>query len=257
MRIHGFWVGAAALVLGTFLAGQATAGTLNCPDASSCGVVVQINGATVATETFVIAADGSVSLAAPVSYTDGVVGVYVDSVGGNVDPELSFAVSATNNSGGPVAYSFAFSLPLGGLATPLATSSQLGTTLTAASGGTLSAQLAPTSGVGFIVDSQDIRFGSPSVDKGVDIGDAFSAAPGTTQVRVEGPKVGSITSGGPFDLMAVTVSFALTDPAGNNGGTAVGLSGNVRQVPVPEPAAFAALGMALVALALQRRRAAA
>ena len=164
----------------------------------------------------------------------------LDSMTGNMDPLLGFALGATNTSGATKTFAFAFSLPLGGLSTPITTSAQLGTTLTAftSAGGSVFA----TSGTGLIVDSQDITFNPfSSVDKGVDIGAGLSINSQDTIQTIENA-TGSILSGSSYDLMSVIVAFGLTDQTG------VGFSGFVEQVAVPIPAAVWFFGTGLIAL---------
>ena len=197
-------------------------------------------------------ADGNITLLGTPSWSDGAgSSASITGLSGNVDPEIVFGLGATNATNGTLTYSFAFSLPLGGLSVPISTYAELGTTLTSPTG--LSAFLFPTSGVGKIVDSQDIRL-SPflSTDKGVDIGLAKTGAVGTTSLYFESAS-GSITTGGPYDLMSVIVSFGLTDPGGA-AAAGVGMSGKVSQLPIPEPATLVMLSGGLVGLATFGRR---
>jgi hypothetical protein len=218
-----------------------------------CGWSISVNGAIVEQGLFAIDDEGNISALGNPNWTDGAgSSASITGLSGNVDPEIVFGLGATNATNGTLTYSFAFSLPLGGFPVPISTYAELGTTLTSPTG--LSAFLFPTSGVGKIVDSQDIRF-SPfqSVDKDVDIGDAKTGAVGTTSLYFESAS-GSIVSGGPFDLMSVIVSFGLTDPGGA-GAAGVGLSGKVSQVPlVPEPSTMLLVGAGVAGLALGRRR---
>jgi hypothetical protein len=251
MRSLFGWLGIIAFagLLGT---GTASAGQISCPnDPSACGVIISANDEVVAAGQFVIDEDGSVRLADVVAYQDPRgFGASIDTLGGNVDPELVFGLGATNTSNAPVNFSFIFSLPIGSVSPPLSTEAVLGTSLTASSGA--AATIAPTLGVGKIVDSQDIRL-SPfqSVDKGVDIGDAFAAAAGTTATRIE-TAFGSILSGGPFNLMVVTIAFALSDADPGTAGAGVGFSGRVTQIETPTPSAGLMLGLGLLALARAR-----
>jgi hypothetical protein len=165
---------------------------------------------------------------------------YLDGVSGNIDPVLGFGLGATNTSGAIKNFAFAFSLPLGGLPAPLATYAEIGTTLTAFS--SAGGSVFPTSGTGKIVDSQDIVVNPfASVDKGVDVGTGLSNGSQGTILSFESAS-GSITSGGPYDLMSVIVAFGLTDQTG------VGFSGLVQQTPVPVPAAVWLFGSGLLGL---------
>jgi hypothetical protein len=80
-----------------------------------------------------------------------------------------------------------------------------------------------------------------SVDKGVDVGTGLSNGSQGTILSFESAS-GSITSGGPYDLMSVIVAFGLTDQTG------VGFSGLVQQTPVPVPAAVWLFGSGLLGL---------
>ncbi len=87
------------------------------------------------------------------------------------------------------------------------------------------------------------------MDKGVDIGAGLSLLGQGTATNIENA-TGSINSGGPFDLMSVTVAFGLTDQTG------VGFSGFVEQTVVPVPAAVWLFGSGLIGLfGIARRKA--
>lgn len=189
---------------------------------------------------------GDIILNNPVSLTGDGFSFYLSEMSGNLDPVLGFGLGATNTSGDLKNFAFAFSLPLGGLPTPISTKAQLGTTLTAfsAAGGSVF----PILGSGTIVDSQDIKI-SPYLndDKNVDIGAGLSVT-GKGGALNDENATGSIISGGPYDLMSVTVAFGLTDQTG------VGFSGFVEQVAVPVPAAAWLFGTGLLGLAGIARR---
>ena len=236
----------AGLTLAMISSGSAWGGLVSgCTD-TTCTWEIQVDGQSVMNGSYVTDADGNISLANPVTVSGSGYTVSLTDMSGNIDPVLGFGLGATNSSATPKTFAFAFSLPLGGLPVPINTKSQLGTTLTAftSAGGSVF----PTLGGGKIVDSQDIAF-SPfaSVDKGVDIGDALSVVGQNTAVRVENA-AGSISGGGPFDLMAVTVAFGLTAQTG------VGFSGFVEQTPVPVPAAVWLFGSGLLGLVGIARR---
>jgi PEP-CTERM motif len=254
MQLRRFVFGSAYAALASLAASPALAGPIpTVCEPSVCGWSISVNGAVVQQGGFAIDAEGNISALGNPNWSDGAgSGASITGLSGNVDPEIVFGLGATNATNGTLTYSFAFSLPLGGFPVPISTYAELGTTLTSPTG--LSAFLFPTSGVGKIVDSQDIRL-SPfqSVDKGVDIGDAKTGAAGTTSLYFESAS-GSIVSGGPFDLMSVIVSFGLTDPGGA-GAAGVGMSGKVSQLAlVPEPSTRLLLGAGLAGLARSRRR---
>ena len=218
------------LVLAFGVSGSAWAGSIPC-DPATCGWTISVDGTQVMEGSYTIDADGNISLPAPVSMTTASFSVGIDDISGHVDPELVFGVGATNTSGAPVVFAFAFNVPLGGFQGTIDTFADLGKTLSSASGsgGTT---LFPILGVNKIVDSQDIRFApSSNVDKQVDVGDSLFAADGTTALALDVASGQIVLSGGGYDVMAVTVAFGLD----TNGG--VGLSGRVRQTlaVVPEP----------------------
>jgi len=241
----------ALLLLLTLSAGNlAWAGTMSVCGSGDCTWAISVDGNEVMSGMYMADADGNIILASPpgeivgAGYT-----VSLDNMYGNIDPLVGFGLGATNTSGAAKTFAFAFSLPLGGLSVPINTAADLGTTFTAftSAGGSVF----PTSGTGKIVDSQDIVI-SPfaSVDKGVDIGAGLSTTSMGTVLNHEMAS-GSISSGGPYDLMSVIVAFGLTDQTG------VGFSGYVEQIAVPEPAAFWLVGPVLLGLVgIARRKAA-
>ncbi len=250
MRMVLLGVAAALLLLGA--ASPTWAGSIEC-DPEVCNWSISVDFEEVAGGTFEIDEDGDVTLEGDATAEGDGYTVGIDSFSGNVDPEIVFGLGATNTSNNPLTYSFSFSLPIGGLEVPITTFAELGTTLTPPSGGTGSATVFPILGVEKIVDSQDISFNPfESIDKGVDIGDAFTAT-GGTDVRVE-TESGVILTGGPYDLMTVVVAFGLTDEDPGDPGAGVGFSGKVIQ-ELPEPATTVLLGAAFLGyLATVRRR---
>ena len=248
--------GGAVFLLGLLLIITSAAGrSVWASSLSECGTdctwSISVDGTQVMSGMYTTDADGNIVLSNPVSISGDGYTISLD-MNGNIDPLIGFGLGATNTSGSVKTFAFAFSLPLGGLSTPIDTVSDLGTTLTAftGNGGTVFA----TSGTGFIVDSQDIAL-SPfsSVDKGVDVGVGLSTVSMGTVLSHESA-TGSITTGGPYDLMSVIVAFGLTDQTG------VGFSGYVGQTirpneVVPIPAAVWLFGSGLVGLVAIGRRA--
>jgi len=234
------------MALALLLASPVLAGPIPC-DPATCGWSISVNGNEVMSGAYEIDEDGNLSLAAPVSMTTPDFSVSIDSIGGNVDPEIVFGLGATNTSGSAQTYAFAFSLPLGGFTGLIDTYAELGQTLSAVTGDTDGLTMFPTSGTGFIVDSQDIRF-SPfsSVDKGVDVGDVLFAPDGSTVLDLDTASSQILLSGG-YDLMSVIVAFGLDSDGG------VGLSGRVRQTIVPEPGTALLVGLGVLALAIRQR----
>ncbi len=242
--ISAVLVGIATMLI---VAQSAQAGPIPCLDPNTCGWSVSVDGSVVMSGSYNIAGDGSLSLPSAANFVGADFSVDISNIGGNVDPEIVFGVGATNSSGAAKTFAFAFNVPLLGLTGPVDTEAALAVTLTAPTTGS-GLNLFPTSGTGFIVDSQDIRF-SPfsSIDKGVDIGGAlFDPAGGLATVTNE-LVASQINLSGPYDVMTVIVAFGLD----SNGG--VGLSGRVTQTPVPEPGVAMLLGLGLAMLASRRR----
>jgi hypothetical protein len=231
-------------------AGQsAWANSLSECTSNTCTWNISVDGTDVMSGMYMADADGNIILSNPVDIVGDGYTVSLD-MNGNIDPLLGFGLGATNTSGALKTFAFAFSLPLGGLTVPIATASDLGTSLTAftSAGGSVF----PTLGIGKIVDSQDIVL-SPfsSVDKGVDVGAGLSTGVMGTVLSHESA-TGLITTGGPYDLMSVVVAFGLTDQTG------VGFSGYVQQsfgqASIPVPAAVWLFGSGVVGLIVVARR---
>ncbi len=236
-------VASGTVILGS--ADRAAAGPIEClPE--TCGWSISVDGSEVGSGGYDIDEFGNVSLANPVEVSGAGFSIQIDSIGGNVDPEIIFGVGATNTSGGTKTFAFSFSLPLAGLTGLIDTEAVLGQTLTAPSESGVT--LFPTLGGGLIMDSQDIRFAPfASIDKGVDIGDVLAAGAGATVLDLDTATSQILLSGGGFDVMTVVVAFGLSD----NGG--VGLSGRVTQTIVPEPGTALLLAAGLGALTVRRR----
>lgn len=245
--LDGAYILALILAL-TLTAGKAAwANTLSACTQDTCTWEISVDGQAVMDGMYTADPDtGDISFGGTGIISGDGYTVSLDSMNGNIDPVLGFGLGATNTSGSPLTFAFAFSLPLGGLTGAIDTVAQLGTTLTAftSNGGSVFA----TSGGGMIVDSQDIRV-SPfsSVDKGVDIGAGLSIGSQGGVVNNESA-TSSINLVGGYDIMSVTVAFGLTDQTG------VGFSGFVEQTPVPVPAAVWLFGSGLLGLVGIARR---
>ena len=236
------------LLIGTFAAGRSVwASSISTCGSGDCTWSISVDGSVVMTGMYMADADGNIVLSNPPGEIQGDgYTVSLNSMNGNIDPLLGFGLGATNSSGSVKTFAFAFSLPIGGLTGSIDTVAQLGTTLTAftVNGG----NVFPTSGVGKIVDSQDIRL-SPfsSIDKGVDIGAGLSTNSQGTVQSIENA-TGSINLIGGYDTMSVIVAFGLTNDTG------VGFSGYVQQTPVPVPAAVWLFATGLLGLVGISRR---
>ncbi|MCU0869419.1 MAG: PEP-CTERM sorting domain-containing protein [Burkholderiales bacterium] len=230
-------------------------------ESGGCGWSVAINGVELGSGQIGIdPSNGDISTAARSwRWDDGGSMVYLTGLSGNVDPFLVFGGGALNNSAADMTFAFTFSMPLiPALPVPINTFSEMGITLTPPPNAF--AQVYATSSGGHIMEAQDIDI-LPSgarvrVNKGVDLFDEsmlYTATgdgnpmTGDTQFFFQSAS-GSILSGGPYDIMVVTVQFGLTPGAG------VGFSGKVEQIPVPEPSTYAMLGIGLATLAVVARR---
>jgi hypothetical protein len=258
-RFSAAAIGAGAAVLfsgAPALAATATVGDLAraCTgDADTCGAVFQIDGNEVGRVGFSVdPKTGAFTVGSQTFQSQGATWT-LNSASGNVDPFVLFSFGATNTSLLPKTYSAAFSLPIS-LTGEVDASARVSYSLTAGSNpAAIGATLFPTSGTGKVVDSQDIRF-SPfdSKDKGVDVGDVFSVAEGTTGSSPIFAATNSLVlTGSPYTLMSVIVAFGLTPDS------AAGLSGEVVQIPIPEPGTWALMLVGLVGLGAIARRAAA
>lgn len=174
----------------------------------------------------------------------------VGSLSGNADPILIFAIGATTQGTGST-FGFNFDLPIA-IAGPINASSSLSYSLTAGGPGS-TALIQPLNTKVAIASEVDTDNGLGVLNKGVDVGDAFSYTPGTTDPLTANSQVFSATNqftgNLAYDLMSVQIDFSLSS------NSAVGLSGSVSQIPVPLPPAVWLFGSGLLGLVgIARRR---
>lgn len=157
--------------------------------------------------------------------------IMLNSLSGNADPILGFALGATTGSGVGTTFGFTFNLPIA-LEGQINANSSASYTLTSLS--SAGAQIG-TIGGGKIVSASEVDTsvgGLGSFNKGVDVGDTFffNGGPKTQNSSVFTAS-NSFTGDLAYDLMTVKVDFALS------ANSSVGISGFVQQVVVPVPAA--------------------
>ncbi|MCP9450745.1 MAG: hypothetical protein NNA21_11880 [Nitrospira sp.] len=170
----------------------------------------------------------------------------IQDAGAIPDPVLFFSASATNLATVPLAYSFAFNVPLTPtLLGPINSHAELGVTLT--DGFNNSATVQPVVPGGSLLTSYDLFSNGSPISKNVDIGSLFSILSGTGTTTFSAN--GQLTCGQPCVTMSAILSFTLTPQ------DAAGFSGRVVQTPVPLPAALWLFGSGLATFigATQRR----
>lgn len=170
------------------------------------------------------------------------------------DPVLSFAGSATNNSGSALSYSFSFNAPMSpALFGSITSSALMNVGLTDVNGD--GAAVRPLTGEQYMLKSFDLfgsGAGSGSIGKDVDIGEALLIfANGSPQVTSAiYSDTGSLICATACTAMGARMSFVLS--AGDN----MSFNGVITQTQVPLPAAFWLLGSGVAGLyGLRRRRA--
>lgn len=171
--------------------------------------------------------------------------VSVNSVSGNADPILGFAVAATTGAVGST-YAFAFNLPIA-IEETIATKAKVGYTLTS----TTAAGAQITDLGNKILQSWDVDTspgGLGSLNKNVDVGETHFHTPGPDVTTATYEDTATIVGSLAYDLMAVQVAFAQS--ADSN----VGVSGFVSQTPVPVPAAGWLMLTGLGFLTVRKRR---
>jgi len=165
------------------------------------------------------------------------------------DPVLAFSASATNSSGLPMLYSFAFNAPLApNLTGAVDSHSELRVALTDGDHSPANTTyVLPTPG-SLMLTSYDFA-GSGPISKNVDVGPAFYFD-STNQGLAIFQKSSSLSCDQTCTQMSAQLSFYLSPH------DSVGLSGLVEQTAVPLPAALPLLGSALglLGLASGRRR---
>jgi hypothetical protein len=239
---------ASLTVAGSF--GVASAGTIVPCNGLNCSYSIEADGIEVATGQYAIdPKSGAISLPDQVNLVleDGS-SVSINSLSGNADPILGFSVGAGTSTLGKT-FAFSFSLPIS-LSGPLQASSSVSYSLTSLTSD--GAQIQPQFGHVVVAQENDSTVGGLlPLNKGVDVGDTFFFNGGPKTVNSPVYTASSTLTGNlAYDLMSVTLGFTLS-PQSN-----VGLSGFVKQTPVPVPAAAWLLGSALLGLVrLGRRRA--
>ncbi len=207
----------------------ATANVVALPGCNNnCNWSVDVDGAEVLSGTYSILDNGDLQVTPTdvlsATLADGAQ-VMISGLTGNADPILGFSVAASTALTGRT-FAFSFSLPIA-LSGMIYADSRVSYSLTGTTAGIH--RVTPLFGNVVIGQEVDTDGSLGVLNKGVDVGDLF----GFTGIDTQNSPVYTASNffmGDPgYDLMAVTVAFALS--AGSN----VGMSGYVQQVPAPVP----------------------
>jgi hypothetical protein len=223
----------------------ASAGTI-VPCNGNCTWSIDANGAQVASGSFAVdPKTGDIQFTTPGKVSlGGGAWAQIQTLSGNTDPILGFSVKADTAAAGQT-FSFNFSIPIS-LSGPLEASSSVSYSLTSLS--SAGAQISPLNGHVVVAQEVDSSVGGlPPLDKGVDVGDTYFFTGGPTTVNSPVyTKSSALTGNSAYDLMSVTLGFALSS------NSQAGVSGFVQQTPVPLPPALSLLlsAVALAAIAV-------
>lgn len=174
--------------------------------------------------------------------------IMVNSLYGNADPILGFAVGASTGASGST-FGFNFDLPIA-IDGSIDASSSVSYSLTSTTDA--GAQISAL-GSNNIVSAYEVDTsvgGIGSINKGVDVGDTYFHLGGPLTTNSSVFTASNTFSGDlAYDLMSVNIDFSLS------ANSSVGISGFVQQVPaVPIPAAFWLFGSGLIGLTVIARR---
>ena len=226
---------------------SAWAGTVSCaPD--TCNWKITVDGGVVMSGMYTVSQDGNISFGGTGDISGDGYTVSLDSMSGNIDPILGFGIGASTAGGSGSTFGFTFNLPIALQGIIFADSSVSYTLSSLTSSG---AQIAPVVGSN-IVSAFEVDTsvgGLPSLNKGVDVGDAFFFTTGPeTQNSSVFTASNSFTGDLAYELMTVKVDFSLSAES------TAGISGFVQQVAVPIPAAVWLFGSGLLGLIGVARR---